>query len=211
MTSARSSARRRSSSARSSSASRAPTAASIRSRAALSVIPVSRSRTSRSASLSSLFRPRYSTRTASIASVDDAAATAARAACSSASTSMGGSRLASDTVSQGCCCLNRGHGERRYADCRAVRPDRTDLRPVVAVGGRGRRLLRRGGARLGRARRRARGRDRADRRAGREGGHRGDRRRRVPGDARRRPRLRRAPRASPRSSTCAAATCGSRP
>ena len=44
---------------------RASMAASSRSRTAFSVMPVSRSRTSRRASLSSLFRPRYSTRTCS--------------------------------------------------------------------------------------------------------------------------------------------------
>ncbi len=68
VTSMRSSVRRRSSSARSSSASRASIADSSRSRSAFSAIPVSRSRTSRSASFSSLFRPRNSTRTCSISS-----------------------------------------------------------------------------------------------------------------------------------------------
>ena len=71
MTSTRSVVRRASSSARASSASRASIAASSRSRTAFSAIPVSRSRTSRSACLIALFRPRYSTRTASISSVDD--------------------------------------------------------------------------------------------------------------------------------------------
>ena len=69
--------------------SRASNAASRRSRTAFSAIPVSRSRTSRSACLSALFRPRYSTRAAWTSSVDDAAATAARASASSACASMG--------------------------------------------------------------------------------------------------------------------------
>ena len=81
------------------------------------VMPVSRSRTSRSASLSALFRPRYSTRTASISSVVDAAATAASADRSSASTSIG-ARVSGDGAYDGA-------RER----LRRVRPD---LRRVLA-------------------------------------------------------------------------------
>ena len=56
---------RRACSARSSAACRSSTAASRRSRTAFSAMPVSRSRTSRSASFSSLFRPRNRTRRSS--------------------------------------------------------------------------------------------------------------------------------------------------
>ena len=68
VTSTTSSVSRRSRSARRSSSSRPSIAASRRSRSVFSAIPVSRSRTSRSASFSALLRPRYSTRTCSTSS-----------------------------------------------------------------------------------------------------------------------------------------------
>ncbi len=201
---------------------RASIAASSRSRSAFSAIPVSRSRTSRSASLSSLLRPRYSTRTCSISSTDVAASTAARAAFSSAWASTGAPRLP--------------NGSRRFEPrlhrtlhlvpgARAERGHDTDVSssmtlydPIAAIYDPWSRSVtedvdfyveqalasRRPGRRAGR-------RNRPDRDPDRAGGRRRHRRRLVAGHARGRASRGRGGRRRATSSTCASATCASRP
>ncbi len=104
----------------------------------------------------------------------------------------------------------RQHHSGKIAADVCLRPDRAPLRPVVAERRRGRRVLRRGGGRLGgpvvelgvgTGGSRSRSRRRASR----------DRRRHVAGHARGRRGAGARSRASTRSSTCGSATCASRP
>ena len=122
VTSTRSSVSRLSSSARLSSSSRASIADSIRSRSAFSVMPVSRSRTSRSASFSSLLRPRYSTRACSISSTVSAAATALSASdstsCASTAATVPRSISSLCIVPPLACSLGRGAPAREVEERR---------------------------------------------------------------------------------------------